>query len=308
MPIRTIKEKMLTWYHIDQVDQEATAFLRSNFSFHQLDFEDLLQENLVPKIDIYKNYLFLIIQFPHWNAILETVETHEVDLFIGDNFLITIENTKSKEMKNFFYRCMKNRRVRAEWMSGSAGLLLYNIMQAMFAETQPILNTMGKRITQLENDIFIGTFEHAATVVRELGLHRRNIMTIRRMIEPQRFIITTLGHTDKSYIDSALSIYFDNINDYLNKLWSLVGTYKDTLDGLSLAVESLISRRINKVISALTVISVALLPLNLLAGIYGMNIDNLPYAHNPAGVWIMFAIFSCIIIGAIYIMRRKRYL
>jgi Mg2+ and Co2+ transporter CorA len=87
-----------------------------------------------------------------------------------------------------------------------------------------------------------------------------------------------------------------------------VNAYKDTIDGLHVTVESLLNRRVNKIISALTVISVGLLPLNLLSGIYGMNIAGLPFAENPMWVWTMFAGLSAIIIAIIIIMKRQKWL
>ncbi len=306
MPVKIIKQKKLTWVNIDHLDQKAVNYLDNNFNFHHLDFEDIRGESQTPKIDVYKNYLFIVLQFPHWHARTNTVIPVEIDIFVGDNFLITVQHTKTKEIKNFFYRCMKNKKVKADWMSQSSGYLLYQLIESLFRNTRPILENIGKKINELEQDIF--TKEQEAKTIKLLATHRRNVLNFRRILDPQRYLISSLTHTRKNFLDESLSIYFDDIDDYLSKLWSIVENYKDTVNGLHVTVESLINQRTNKVISALTVISVSLLPLTLLSGIYGMNISKLPFSQNPFWVWMMFLGLASIIMILIVIMRKKRWL
>lgn len=307
MAIKTLVHNKLTWTSIDQVDAEAMNFLKKEHPrFHPLDFEDVETEQQTPKVDVYKDYLFIVLQFPHWDAESKTVVPHEIDIFIGDNYLITIQSTRSKELKNFFYRCMNNENVKDEWMTRNSGYLLYEVIDALFHNTRPILNNIGKNLTALEQEIFSGNQQSRA--ILGLGMHRRNILNFRRIVDPERQIISSLPNHQKSFLGAELEIYFEDITDYLNNLWSVVNSYKDTIDGLHVTVESLLNRRVNKVISALTVISVALLPLNLLSGIYGMNIDGLPFANNPAWVWGMFGGLATIIIALIFIMKRQKWL
>ncbi|MBD3311506.1 MAG: hypothetical protein GF349_03350 [Candidatus Magasanikbacteria bacterium] len=306
MSIKIIKEKKLTWINIDKVDQKAIDYLNQNYNFHHLDIEDIKGDSQTPKIDVYKNYLFIVLQFPHWHAKTKTVIPVEIDIFVGDDFLITVQHTKTKEMKNFFYRCMKNKKVKADWMSNSSGYLLYKLIESLYRNTQPILDNIGKKIYELEDDIYGN--EQDAKTIKLLAIHRRNILNFRRILDPQRYLISSLSHTRKTFLDESMSIYFDDVNDYLSKLWAIIDTYKDTINGLHVTVESLINQRTTKVISALTVISVSLLPLTLLSGIYGMNIANLPFNQNPIWVWLMFLGLATVIVIVIIIMRKRRWL
>lgn len=306
MSIKTLTKDQLTWVNIDQVDQAGLTYLKEHYNFHALDFADLQSEQQTPKIDVYKNYLFIILQFPHWQAPTLTIVPHEIDIFIGDNYLITIQYSKSKELKDLFYRCLNNHKVKAEWMGGSSGYLLYCLIEAMFKNSHPILNNMGKQINRVEEKIFQG--EPNTSVVKELAVHRRNLLNFRRIIDPDRYLVSTLSHTRQTFLDQSLSLYFDDVSDYLQKLWVIAQSYKDTIDGLHVTVESLLARRTNKVISALTMISVSLLPLSVLASIYGMNIANLPYAQNPRWVWLMFSALTVLILIAIGVMKKKKWL
>jgi magnesium transporter len=306
MAIKTIKHHNLTWINIDTVDAEAIAYLKNNFHFHQLDMEDVNTENLTPKLDAYNNYLFAVLQFPHWRPETRTIVPYEIDVFVGEGYVITVEYTKSKEMKNFFYRCMKKKSIKNEWMNSTSGYLFYRIIEALYTSTQPMLNHIGKHLSQLEEEVFAG--KQDPLIIKELGIYRRNILHFRRIIDPQRYIISAFSHTRRSFMDESLSLYFDNVNDYLNKIWAIMGTYKDTVEGLHVTIESIMNFRTNKIISILTAISASLLPLSLLSGIYGMNIVGLPFANNPFWVWMMFLGLLGIIMLVIVVMRKVKWL
>ncbi|MFA7244673.1 MAG: magnesium transporter CorA family protein [Candidatus Magasanikbacteria bacterium] len=306
MPVKQIKQKGLTWTNISSVNEESIEFLKKNFKFHHLDIEDIKSESQNPKLDTYKDYLFLVVHFPQWRADIQKITHHEIDIFVGPDFLITIQHGKNKEIKDFFYRSMNNRKVRNEWTNKTSGYLLYKILESLFSQSRLMLNTVGKQISNIENDIF--SDKQDIDVIRQLAIYRRNVLNFKRILDPQRFIVSTLSNIRKPFLDESLSIYFDDIKDYLDKLWVIVDTYKETLDGLHITVESLINQKTNKIITLLTVISVSLMPLTLLSGIYGMNIDGLPFAHNPWFVWGLFIAIATFILFLIFIMKKKKTL
>ncbi|PIR76561.1 MAG: hypothetical protein COU32_01470 [Candidatus Magasanikbacteria bacterium CG10_big_fil_rev_8_21_14_0_10_42_10] len=306
MAIKIITQQNLKWINIDRIDEEALTYIKTNYNFHHLDIEDIQSESQTPKVDAYKNYLFVVLQVPHWQGSTKTIVPLEVDCFIGENFLITIQHSKVKEMKNFFYKCMKNRQTKREWMSDTSGFLFYHVLETLFYNSRSTLNNIGKQISKMELNVFSG--DQSTNVVRELAVHRRNVLSFRRIIDPQRYVISNLSHMRKPFMNENLTVYFDNVVDYLNKIWAILDTYRDTVDGLHVTVESLITQRTNKVIGTLTAISVGLLPLTLLSGIYGMNIDKLPFANHPFMVWIMFIVLALFIVIALLLMRRKNWL
>lgn len=304
MSIQTIASPTLTWVNIPTITDEALAYLEANYDFHELDIEDIQEITQTPKLDIYKDYIFLVMQFPRWDDTHARVTRHEMAVFLGDGYVITVQRGNSPEIRAFFDRCMQSERIKVDWMEGSASYLLYNILEALFHGTQPILSQIGKSLNALEEEIFEG--EQHVAIIRALALLRRDILNIRRILDPQRYLISNLTHVRKPFMDQDIAMYIDDIHDYLNKLWSIVGGYRDTVHGLHTTVESLINQRTNKVISALTVVSAALLPLTLLSGIYGMNIP-LPYADQPQIIWALFAGLVALIATIIIIMRKKHW-
>jgi len=306
MSVKIIEENGLTWINIDRVNEESIGYLRKNFKFHHLDLEDVQSGSQTPKLDVYKNYIFLILHLPIHRSNVNSLASNEIDFFVEGNTIITIQQNRSKELKRHFFRCKNNKNLRKKWFAADTGFLLYNVISVLFRDARPILNTIGKEISALEGHVFHGHQDSES--VKQLAILRRNILSFRRMIEPQKYIISNLSHTKKPFLREENALYFDDINDYLGKLWAIVETYKDSIDGLHVTVESLINQRTNKVISALTVISVALMPLTLLSGIYGMNIEGLPHARNPIWVWVMFLGMTVAIFAVIFVMKKKKLL
>ena len=305
MPIKTVTEQNLTWVNIEAVDEESLKFLKDNYHFHPLDLEDVETEAQTPKLDVYKNYLFLVLHFPEWNHEEKRVTSEQIDFFITDNTLITIQRHKNKDLQALFYRCLKNKKMRTEWLGGNSGFLLYYLLEAMFAGARPILNNIGKHLTLVENEVFSG--EQNTGLIRQLSYHRRNILAFGRIIEPQRYLMSNLAHIRRPFMDESTSVYFDDIRDYLDKLWSIVDNYKESVHGLYITVESMINQRTNKVLTLLTIISVALLPHTLFFNMYGMNLSVLPGATHPTAAWWGLAVLTLVVaIGLIVTLRRMK--
>lgn len=303
MPIKTVSEQNLTWVNIEGVDDDSVKFLKDNYKFHPLDLEDVRTEVQTPKLDVYKNYLFLVLHFPEWSHEDKRVTSQQIDFFIMDNALITVQHNKNKDLQALFYRCVKNKKNRAEWMSNNSGFLLYYILDALFGEARPILNNIGKHLALVETEVFSG--EQNAGLIRQLSSHRRNILAFGRIVEPQRYLMSNLAHTRRPFLDENTSVYFDDIRDYLDKLWSIVDNYKESVHGLYITVESLINQRTNRVLTMLTIVSVALLPHTLFFNMYGMNLSVLPGANHPTAAWWALGILTVIVVGGLMVAIRR---
>lgn len=304
MPIKTIKSKDLTWYNIDDPNKEVVDFLRDNFTFHPLDFKDVLGEAQHPKLDTYKDYLFIVLHFPGLNKQSNQISDNEIDIFIGPDYLITIQKKRYKVIKDTFFRLLGNQKLKKEYMSQGPGFLLYKILDILYHQSNTALSHINRNIRQTEKNIF----DQDKNAVRELADLRRQILQFRAILDPQRVIINHLTHLNRGYLSKDMNIYFDDIADYLNKAWMISGNYKEIIDGLHETNESLISDRTNQVIKVLTVISVGMLPLTLLSGIYGMNIEGLPWAHNPGSVWGIFLGLLGVIFLTILYFKKKKWL
>lgn len=304
MENKILTEGKLTWTHIEQADKEVLAELKTKYNFHQLDLDDVATESThIPKVDVYKNYIFLVLHLPHWNPQEKRITINQVNFFVGENFVISIPHRDAKEVRALFFRCVKNHTLRQEWMGGSAGLLLYHLVAELFRDARPLLNNIGKHVSLVEEEVFSG--EQNTRLIKELAGHRRNILLYRNIIDPQRYVITSLTNVRRPFLEENLVIYFDDIRDYLDKLWAIVETYKETINGLYITVESIMNQRTNKILLVFTVISAAFLPHTLLFNLYGMNLDKLPFDHSEKWIWAIFVALTVGMISAVLIFLRR---
>ncbi len=301
-----IKHKKMTWYHFDENTEEVGAHLQENFGFHELDIEDVTAGPQQPKVDLYKDYLFAIFHFPDFQTDERRIHVHELDIFLGKDYVITVSKGQSKRLVDMFTNLENDKAVRDELMGEGAAFFMYELIDALTESCWPVVRKLSTQIGDIEEEIY-SEDTHKGTVW-EIALIRRNLIRLKRILNPQQVVLGTLVHTDKAYLPKDLSVYFDDIQDTYNRMQAIIGGYFDAMNTLHNVNESLISQRTNEVIKLLTVISVALLPMTLLTGFYGMNVEELPFIHEPHFVWGIFGVLFFIIVVFLGISRKRDWL
>ncbi|MFA5127980.1 MAG: magnesium transporter CorA family protein [Patescibacteria group bacterium] len=303
MDVKEIKGKKCRWIHLSDIDESTGTYLRDNFKFHALDIEDVMSDSQRPKIDIYKYYLFLIAVFPYYDKEKFKVRGREVDIFLNRDTLITVAKNPNPFLDHIFERVNVSRKLKKLWVEKGVSFLLYKILEKLFRESHQAFDIVGRQIAEVEDDVYDNELK---SVARDLALIRRSTFTLRRLLDPQRFTINVLVNLDREFIPAEMANYFDNIHDYIEKTWVEVESHRDMVDGLHRTNESLISQHTNRVITTLTVISASLMPLTLLSGIYGMNI-NVPFVDEPIKVFALFigvALFTMLLV--VMLIRSKK--
>lgn len=303
MDIKEIKGRKCRWIHLSEVDESTEAYLKDNFKFHALDIEDVMSVSQRPKIDIYKYYLFLIAVFPYYDKEKLKVRGREVDIFLNRDTLITIAKNNNPFLDHIFERVSTSKKLKKLWVEKGVSFLLYKVLEKLFRESHQAFDIVGRQISEVEDDVYDNELK---SVARDLALIRRSTFTLRRLLDPQRFTINVLVNLDREFIPAEMANYFDNIHDYIEKTWVEVESHRDMVDGLHRTNESLISQHTNRVITTLTVISASLMPLTLLSGIYGMNI-NVPFVDEPIKVFALFigvALFTMLLV--VMLIRSKK--
>ncbi|PIR74641.1 MAG: hypothetical protein COU35_01415, partial [Candidatus Magasanikbacteria bacterium CG10_big_fil_rev_8_21_14_0_10_47_10] len=276
---QTLEHKKFTWHFFDVVDESTLSYLKEHFDFHELDYEDIEGGTQQPKTDFYKDYLFAVLHFPDYHQEEKRIHVFELDIFLGKDYLITIAKGKNKRLEDLYEQLSKDEEKRTECMEEGPAFLLYEIVDSLTESCWPVIRKTSQQISDIEEDIY--SEDMGKKTVWNIALVKRNLIRLKRIISPQLVAIMTMVRSDNVYLKKELSVYFDDINDTLMRIQSITESHIDVMNSLHNVSESLISQRTNDVIKVLTIFSVALLPLTLLSGIYGMNIDNLPYGHDP---------------------------
>src|SRR5262249_53060719 len=203
-------------------------------------------------------------------------------------------------------RCRQKEELRDQLFSRGSGYLLYRLLDDSFDYCFPMLRKIGNKLDVLEEEIFEGRSEE---IVRDISNVKQEIINFRRAIRPQRPVLRDLEKVKERYLspDVDLEIYFDDIVDSQERIWDLLENYKEVVEALEDTNESVISHRVNDILRVLTSITVIVLPLTLLASIWGMNV-GVPGEQNMAAFWIVVGTMVVLLVGLFAYFRRPGWL
>lgn len=291
----------INWTNIQNPRAQEIEYLSQNYPFHPLDLDDTISRIQRPKIDEYKDYLFLVFHFPVFNKEARVTTTSQVSIFIGKNYLITLHRGDLKPLVKLFRECQIDDEAKQEFLGQGSAQLLYRILDRLIDYCFPIVNKVGDNIESVEDDIFAGSRRQ---MIREISILRRDIISFRRIIWPMRAVLGSLEPKIRRFTKENLEVYFGDIVDHVDKIWDALDEYKEIIEGLNDTYDSLANNRTNEVMRTLTIIATILLPITVIASIYGMNIP-LPFQRSPYSLAIVSLIMVAIIGGMLFFFKRK---
>ncbi len=302
--VEQVEAAGLRWINIERPGAVERAWLEEHFDFHPLDYEDVLSRNQRPKIDEYPDYLFIVLHFPVYDKSVGRLNAAELDMFIGPDFVVTLPNSPIPPVEYLFERCRSSQEARDALMSKGAGYLLYKIVDDSFDYCFPMLRKMGNKLERIEGDIFEG---RSREVVRDLLNVKQEIINFRKVIRPQRPVLRDLERTKQRYLAADLEVYFDDIVDASERIWDVLENYKEVVDALEDTNESVISHQVNDAVRVLTAFSVVVLPLTLIASVFGMNVA-FPFHRTELAFWAIIASMLFILTALLAYFRRRGWL
>lgn len=294
----------LRWLNIEAPTAVETAWLAQHFDFHELDLEDVLSTRQRPKIDEYEEYLFIVLHVPHFNKVRGRLDAAELNVFVGNGFVVTLPNVALKPVGRLFSQLEANSERREQYFSKGSGYVLYEILSELFDYCFPILDKIAYKLDSIEDDI---EDRRSEEIVTDISKAKQEIISYRKIIKPQRPALRLLERRIERFLPENLELYFDDLVDASERIWDLLDNYKEVVEALESTNESVISHRQNDVLRILTVFSVILLPLTLISGIFGMNV-LFPGEHTHAAFWAIVGLMVSVIIGMIGFFKYKRWL
>ena len=232
----------------------------------------MLSRNQRPKIDEYDDYLFIVLHFPVFDRAVGRLNAGELDIFVGPDFLITIPNQPLQPVEYLFERCRQKEELREQLFSSGSGYLLYRIVDDSFDYCFPMLRKIGNKLDALEDEIFEGRSEE---VVRDISNAKQEIINFRKVIRPQRPVLRDLENV-KQPLPRARTSTSRSTSTTSSTPTSGSGTCSRTTRRSSRRsrrrTSRCISHRVNDILRVLTSISVIVLPLTLIASLWGMNV------------------------------------
>ncbi|MEA4906603.1 MAG: magnesium/cobalt transporter CorA [Chloroflexi bacterium] len=291
----------LLWVSLEHPREEETqSVLRDLFHFHPLAIEDCLSQGYqAPKVDDFGPYIFIISHAIQPATDFREIETMELNLFLSENYLVTFYQESAMPcVEHVWQRLKQDERL----LANGADFLCHAVLDRLVDEYMPLLDQMDEEIEWLEDSVLA---RPDPSILERILALKHSVMSLRRIVSPQREVINRLSRDDFPQIDRLSRIYYRDIYDHLVRIQDLTESIRDIVSGSLDIYLSSTSLRLNEIMKALTVVSTIFLPLSFLAGVYGMNFPFIPEFTWKYGYWFAWGVFIFIGLGMLAYFKKK---
>ncbi len=299
-----LKDKSLTiWVDMNNPPVEEDQLLIDIFGLHPLVVEDCRATRHHPKIEEFPNYLYFIMHGVRADTSAERFNTIELDGVLGQNYVITFHIEEFRSINNV------RQRVLSSTVACQRGptFLLHQILDQIVDYYTPVLDDFDERIATLEDRIF-HLKQPDTSILEEIMSLKRSVLRLRRISSKQLDILYRMSHGQFALIDEQALPFFRDIYDHLVRVTDLAENYRDLITGALDAYLSVVSNRMNEIMKVLTIFSAIMLPLTFIAGLYGMNFDNLPELHWEYSYFVVLGVMLVVALGMLYFFWRRGWI
>ena len=296
-------EKALLWVDMEAPSEADDHVLLDVFHFHPLTVEDCRANRHHPKVEEFPDYLYFIVHALRTDASPERFNTIELDGFIGRNYVVTYHHDRFTSIDKV------KQSVRSSPVSCQRGapFLLHHIIDSIVDDYLPVMDDFDERINELEDNIFTLRRPNDQILQEILGL-KRSVLRLRRISSKQLEVLYRISHGQFELISGPVLPFFRDIYDHLVRVTDLAESYRDLISGSLEAYLSVVSNRLNEIMKVLTIFSAIMLPLTFIAGVYGMNFDNMPELHSRYGYYTVWIIMLIVAVGLLVLFWRRGWI
>lgn len=304
--LRKGDEDTVLWLHIQGLPSpQLLEELGGAFGLHPLALEDVLKQGQRTKLEIYDEVCFVVLNDAHRDADSNLILS-QISLFLGKNFVISIEASESDLFEIIRQRLRSNGPIRAR----SADYLFYALIDLVVDRGFPMLEALGENLEQLEEQVLA---EPTPDTRNQIHYMKRELIVLRRAWWPQRDVISTLIRDGAHHLSENTGIYLRDCYDHSVRLIEFTETYREMLSSLLDTYLSSVSQRMNDIMKVLTIIATIFIPLTFIAGLYGMNFTttspwNLPELHWKFGYFYVLGVMVTIALAMVVFFKRKHWL
>lgn len=304
--VKIIDFNNLKWIDIIKPTTNEIKMLEEMYDFHELLLEDCMTEHQRSKVDSYEDYSFIVIHLPRYRKEFFRLDSEEIDIFIGQNYLVTLHEGELKPLVELAVKCESLEEARKEYMDEGSALLLYEIIKTLFDYCFPMLDKIGNMVNEINKEVFT---TRSKGMLELISRTKMQIINYRSVIKPLRPVILTLEKVITKYLPKDMDIYFDDITDRIEKIWDMLENYKEVIESADNTFAALTNHTMNGLMRTFTIIQVAILPMTLVSGLFSMNVQGIPMHDYSLAFWIVFGMIfiPTIFIGVILLMKKDKW-
>ena len=292
----------VTWINVEGVHQvELIEKLGGCYGFHPLVMEDVLNTDQRPKMEIYGNYIYIVLKMLYGRDKNHSIETEQVSLILGSNFVISFQEGREGDVFDPVRERIRSDKGLIRRMGSD--YLAYSLMDTIVDNYFLILETLGEKVELLEEEL---TTSPTVKTLHEIQKFRNEMILIRRAVWPLREVTIGLGRKESPLIKETTEIYLRDVYDHIIQVMDTIEVYREMLSGMLDIYLSSVSNRLNSVMKVLTIIATIFMPLTFIVGIYGMNFKHMPelgWRWGYPAVWVIIVLIGVLML--IYFKKKK---
>lgn len=292
-----------TWINVDGIHQiDIIEAIGKHFCIHPLVLEDIVNAAQRPKMEDFGDYIFVVLKMIHYDEEEEEIKAEQVSLIIGQNFVISFQEREG-DVFNPIRERIRSSKGRIRKMG--ADYLAYALIDAVVDNYFVILEKLGEKLEGIEEELVTNPTPETLQTIHHL---KRDMISLRKSVWPLREVTSGLERVESKLVHKSTRIYLRDVYDHTVQVIDSVETSRDMLSGMLDVYLSSISNRMNEVMKVLTIIATIFIPLTFIAGIYGMNFQNMPELEWHWGYPVVWLVIAAILFLMVIYFKRKKWI
>jgi magnesium transporter len=299
--VEHVNPAMVKWINVDGIhDVVLIEKIGKHFNIHPLTLEDVVNTNQRPKFEDYENYVVSIMKMIYYDTELHA---EQLSVVLMEGMVISFQEVHGGDAFDLIRNRIRLGKGRIRKMG--ADYLSYALIDAVVDCYFNILEKIGDRIELLEEELIT---DPSKETMQQLHFMKREMIFVRKAVWPMRELINNLERSETTLIKPTTDIYLRDVHDHAVRVIDTVETYRDLLSGMMDIYLSSVSNKMNEVMKVLTIITTIFVPVTFIAGVYGMNFDNMPELHTRWAYAAVWAVMISMMISLVIYFRRKKWL
>ncbi len=290
----------ISWINIDGIRKEDVETICNHFGIHSLIVEDILSVSQRPKMDEMDEILFGLLNMLYFNDKTGTVETEQISIILGKNFVLSFQEDAKRDAFNPIRD--KLRLANSKLRQSKADYLCYALLDMIVDNYYVVMEKIGERMEFLEERIIHSSNKRS---LAEINALRKELIVLKRNVSPVRDLINGFIRSESDLLEDRTTKYFKDIYDHIVQANDLAESYRDMMINLQDLYLSNVNLKMNEVMKVMAVVTCLLAPATVIGGIFGMNFDKLPYIHHQYGFFIAATLMLVVPIIMIFIFRKR---
>ncbi len=298
--IEHVKPNMVKWINVEGIHKpELVEAIGKIYDIHPLTLEDIVHIDQRPKFEDYEHYVVAIMKMISYTT---EVKSEQLSIILLENTVISFQEPQGGDAFDVIRNRLRASKGRVRKLG--ADYLAYALMDAVVDYYFTCIEKIGDKIEEIEEEIINDTDKKSLLQLYHL---KREMIYLRKQVWPLRDLLNNMVRSETQLINPTSDIYLRDLSDHVTRIIDSVETYRDLLSGIMDIYLSTNANKMNEVMKVLTIMSSIFIPITFIAGVYGMNFDNMPELRTQNGYFILWGIMITIIVGLLIYFKRKKW-